>query len=218
VSFRLSEYHLPDGTSLTIRQADTRNLPGIRHDHNDDDGPIWLELERLTRKEPPARPESIADWIAVPGDPAKAPDVRSERLITVSAAEKDAALAAGDVRADDVLETPRKRGDAEIAPPQYDLRLRLEDRPELAEQINQWIAGPWSEWSTLEVPRRRTISLYQAFYKVFQLLEVGGAESPIEVIWGISRAFPSAVSFLGRLSRMVLLASGKSFPPLKFFS
>ena len=44
VSFRLSEFHLPDGTSFTIRQTDTRNLPGIRHDHNDDDGPIWLEF------------------------------------------------------------------------------------------------------------------------------------------------------------------------------
>ncbi len=185
VSFRLSEYHLPDGTSFTIRQTDTRNLPGIRHDHNDDDGPIWLELERLTRKEPPARPDAIADWIVVSGDPAKAPEVRPERLVTVSEAEKDAALAAGDVRADDILEAPRKRGGAETAPPQYDLRLRLEDRPELAEQINQWIAGPWSEWSTVETPRRRTISLYQAFYKVFQLLEVGGAESSIEVIWGI---------------------------------
>jgi len=30
------------------------------------------------------------------------------------------------VRADDVLEAPRKRGDAETAPPQYDLRLRLD--------------------------------------------------------------------------------------------
>jgi very-short-patch-repair endonuclease len=185
VSFRLSEYHLPDGTCFTIRQTDTRNLPGIRHDHNDDDGPIWLELERLTRKEPPARHDVIADWIVVSGDPAKAPEVRPERLVTVSAAEKDAALAAGDVRADDILEAPRKRGEAETTPPQYDLRLRLEDRPELAEQINQWIAGPWSEWSTVEMPRRRTISLYQAFYKVFQLLEVGGTESSIEVIWGI---------------------------------
>lgn len=185
VSFRLSEYHLPDGTSFTVRQADTRNLPGVRHDHNDDDGPIWLELERLTRKEPPTRPEAIVDWVVVTGDPTKAPDVRSERLITVSAAEKDAALAAGEVRADDVLDAPRKRGQAETTTPQYDLRLRLEDRPELAEQINQWIAGPWSEWSALEIPRRRTISLYQSFYKVFQLLEVGGAESPIEVIWGI---------------------------------
>jgi very-short-patch-repair endonuclease/transcription elongation GreA/GreB family factor len=185
VSFRLSEYHLPDGTSFTIRQTDTRNLPGVRHDHNDDDGPIWLELERLTRKEPPARPDVIADWIVVSGDPAKAPEVRSERLVTVSAAEKHAALAAGDVRADDILQAPRKRGESETTPPQYDLRLRLEDRPELAEQINQWIAGQWSEWSTVETPRRRTISLYQAFYKVLQLLEVGGTESSIEVIWGI---------------------------------
>ena len=185
VSFRLSEYRLPDGTNFTVRQSDTRNLPGVRHDHNDDDGPIWLELERLTRNEPPARPESIADWLVVPGDPAKSPEVRSERLITVSASEKDAALATGDVRPDDILEAPRKRGEPETALPLYDLKLRLEDRPELSQQINHWIAGPWSEWSVLEIPRRRTIALYQAFYKVFQLLEVGGAESQIEVIWGI---------------------------------
>jgi very-short-patch-repair endonuclease len=185
VSFRLSEYRLPDGTNFTVRQSDTRNLPGVRHDHNDDDGPIWLELERLTRKEPPVRPEAIADWLVVSGDPAKSPEVRSERLITVSAVEKDAALASGNVRSDDILEAPRKRGEPETAPPQYDLKLRLDDHPELSQQISHWIAGPWSEWSALEIPRRRTISLYQAFYKVFQLLEVGGAESPIEVIWGI---------------------------------
>jgi hypothetical protein len=39
--------------------------------------------------------------------------------------------------------------------------------------------------STAELPRRRTIVLNQNLYKIFQLLEVGGSESPIEVMWGI---------------------------------
>ena len=67
----------------------------------------------------------------------------------------------------------------------FDLKLRLEDRPEIAAAINLWIAGPWTEWSTAELPRRRTIVLYQGLYKIFQLLEVGGTESPIELMWGI---------------------------------
>ncbi len=89
------------------------------------------------------------------------------------------------VRADDVLEAPRKRGEPADAPPRYDLKLQLEDRPEILEQIHRWIAGPWTEWSASELPRRRTISLYQRLYKIFQLREVGGAESSIEVVWGI---------------------------------
>jgi very-short-patch-repair endonuclease len=35
------------------------------------------------------------------------------------------------------------------------------------------------------LPRRRTIALYQQLYKVFQIVELGGNESPIEVIWGV---------------------------------
>ena len=179
VAFRLSEYHLPDGTTFTVAKNDTQNLPGVRHDHRDDEGPVWLEVERLVRRETPVPPETIAEWLVVPADPARSPEIRSERIVTVTAAERDAALAKGDVRADDVLEAPRKRGEPANAPRRYDLKLRLEDHPEIAEAINLWIAGPWTTWSTAELPRRRTIVLYQGLYKIFQLLEVGGSESPI---------------------------------------
>jgi hypothetical protein len=185
VAFRLSEYRLPDGTSFAVGKSDTQNLPGVRHDHRDEEGPVWLEVERLARKEPPVPPKDIADWVVVPGDPARSPEVRSERLLTVTAAERDLALERGDVRPDDVLEAPRKRGESDHAPPRFDLKLRLEDRPKVAAAINGWIAGPCTEWSTAELPRRRTISLYQVLYKIFQLLEAGGAESPIELMWGI---------------------------------
>jgi very-short-patch-repair endonuclease len=185
VAFRLSEYRLPDGSAFAVGKADTQNLPGVRHDQRDDEGPVWLEVERLARNEPPAPPKDIAEWIAVSADPARSPDIRSERLVTVTAAERDAAVAKGEVRVDDILEAPPKRGEPKDAPPRFDLKLRLEDRPEVAAEINKWIAGPWTNWSTAELPRRRTIALYQVLYKVFQLLEVGGAESPIELMWGV---------------------------------
>src|SRR5580704_2933741 len=154
VAFRLSEYRLPDGTTFAVAKSDTQNLPGIRHDHRDDEGPVWLEVERLARKEPPAPPADIVEWVIVPADPARSPEARAEQLITVTAAERDAALAKGDVRPDDVLDAPRKRGEPENAPPRYDLKFRLEDRPEIATAITVWTADPWTEWSTVELPRR----------------------------------------------------------------
>jgi hypothetical protein len=117
--------------------------------------------------------------------PARSPEVRSERLVTVSGAERDAALARGDVRPDDVLEALPTRDESDRAPLSFDLKLRLEDHPEIVAAINRWIADAWTEWATAELPRRRTIALYQVLYKIFQLLEVGGADSPIELMWGI---------------------------------
>src|SRR5437763_10628060 len=81
-AFRLSEYRLPDGTTFAVGKNDTQNLPGVRHDHRDDEGAVWLEVERLARKEPPAPPEDIAEWIALSADPARQPEVRNERLVT----------------------------------------------------------------------------------------------------------------------------------------
>ena len=185
VAFRLSEYRLPDNTTFVVARSDTQNLPGVRHDHRDDEGPVWLEVERLIRKEPPSPPKDIGEWFVVAADPGRSPDIRSERFVTVTAAERDTALAKGSVRPEDVLEAPRKRGDRADTPPRYDLKLRLEDHPETSNAIARWIAGPWTEWSIAEVPRRKTITLYQGLYKIFQLLEVGGTESPIELTWGI---------------------------------
>jgi very-short-patch-repair endonuclease/transcription elongation GreA/GreB family factor len=185
VAFRLSEYRLPDGTAFAIGEPDTRNLPGIHHDVREEDGAVWLEVMRLPRNEPPPPSPEITEWIAVSSDPARLPEARSRRIVTVNAVERDRALASGDVRPGDIMPAPRKRGEPPDAPAHYDLTLRLEDRPEVAVAIESWIAGPWSAWATEELPRRRTIALYQRLYKIFQMVEVGGNESPVEVIWGI---------------------------------
>ena len=42
VAFRLSEYRLPDGSTFAITNAETHNLPGLRHDQRDDEGSVWL--------------------------------------------------------------------------------------------------------------------------------------------------------------------------------
>jgi hypothetical protein len=63
VALRLSEYRLPDDSTFAVAEDDTRDLPGVSHDLHDEEGPIWLEVMRLARKEPPHPPPEIADWI-----------------------------------------------------------------------------------------------------------------------------------------------------------
>jgi hypothetical protein len=185
VAFRLSEYHLPDGTNYAVHEVATRNLPGVHHDLREDEGSVWLEVERLARREPPTPSPEIAEWILISADPARLPEARPQRILTVTAAERNTALAKGELRPEDIVEAPRRRDAPPDAPSLFDLTLRLEDRPAIASAIERWISGPWTLWATEELPRRRTIALYQQCYKVFQLVEAGGAESPIELVWGV---------------------------------
>jgi very-short-patch-repair endonuclease len=185
VVFQLSDYRLPDGTAFAINGPEHRDLPGVRFDVRDDEGPVWLEVARLARQEPPSPPAEIADWIVPSPDPALPPRSRSRRLVTVNAAERDLALANGEVRSDDVIETSHKGDGTADAPTWFELTLRLEHRHEIADKVANWVAGTWSKWATDELRRRGTIAIYQQLYKLLQVLEVGGYESPIELIWGI---------------------------------
>jgi very-short-patch-repair endonuclease len=185
VVLQLSDYRLPDGTAFAFTGAEHRDLPGVRLGARDDEGPVWLEVARLARQEPPSPPAEIADWLLSSSDPASPPRSRSRRLVTTDAAGRDLAVANGEARPEDVAETSSKTDGPTDAPPSFELTLRLDQRPEIAAKIAEWIAGPWSKWATDEQRRRGTIAIYQQLYKLFQLIEVGGYESPIELIWGI---------------------------------
>jgi AAA domain len=118
-------------------------------------------------------------------EPAQAPEIKEQRIVTVSAAQRDTALARKLVRPEDILPSPRRSDELAHAPPRFDLKLRLADRANVKLAIDKWIAETRSEWSIEEIPRRKTISLYQRLYKLFQLLQIGSAEGAIEVIWGV---------------------------------
>ena len=69
--------------------------------------------------------------------------------------------------------------------PQWDVRLRLEDRPEISDEADRWIELSWLPWAIAERPVRKTLSLYQRFFEVGQLAEMGGGDKPFELVWGI---------------------------------
>jgi len=179
-TFRLSEYRLANGQTFTFHEHEFHALPGITHDLTDDDGAIWLSAERLKRNDPPAPPDGVAPWIELSPDPDRAPVTRDHVLITVPKAECDEIVASGRARAEDCAESF-----AVDAKGQFDIRLRLEDWPEIAIEIEGYISQSWLPWSVAERPRRRSIALYQKLFEVAQLSEMGGAEQAIELVWGI---------------------------------
>ncbi|MBU6457755.1 MAG: hypothetical protein KGQ48_09465, partial [Bradyrhizobium sp.] len=74
VAFRLSEYRLPDGSTFAVTKIDTQGLPSVRHDNHDEDGPVWLEAERLSRREPPVPAIELSEWMVLSADPNRPPE------------------------------------------------------------------------------------------------------------------------------------------------
>ena len=82
VALELSDYRLPDGSAFAFTSPEHRDLPGVRLSARDDEGPIWLEVARLARQEPPSPPAEIADWIVLSSDPAAPLSAGQERPST----------------------------------------------------------------------------------------------------------------------------------------
>ncbi len=179
-AFRLGEFRLSNGQTYHFHQNEFHALPGVRHDQADDEGPIWLTVERLKRRNPPKPPERLTDWIELLADPGCAPTIREFVLATVNATERDGLLADKKIRPEDCEPAFGAEGKGK-----YDIRYRLEDHPEIAAEAEVYLAGPWLSWANEESPRRRAIALYQGLFEVTQLAELGGPEQPIELVWGI---------------------------------
>jgi hypothetical protein len=182
-AFKLSEYRLANGQTFVFHQHELHALPGITHDLTDDDGAVWLCVERLKRNDPPKPSDTLAPWLELSTDPERTPSVRDHMLMTVSKPECDELVAAGQARAEDCAESLSLD-----AKGQFDVRLRLEDRPQIAQDAEQYVTLSWLPWSVGERPRRRSIALYQKLFEVVQLSELGGAEQAIELVWGIGLA------------------------------
>ncbi len=179
-AFKLSEYRLGNGQTFVFHQHELHALPGVKHDLTDEDGAVWLCAERLKRNDPPTPSDTLAPWLDLSPDPDRTPLVRDHLLKTVSKPECAELIASGKARIEDCAGSL-----SADAKGQFDVRLRLEDRPEIAREAEQYLSLSWLPWSVGERPRRRSIALYQKLFEVVQLSELGGAEQAIELVWGI---------------------------------
>ncbi len=183
VAFRLADYRLPGGTTLTLRSAEIEGLPGVATDLGDGDAPAWLAVERLARIPPPPPPDALRAWLPDIADPAAPPVPLPEILHTVSAAARAALIAADRAAEEDFAPVPAREGAEGHG--DHDLRLRFADQPGLADALDAYRAGPWADWAAEEPPRRRTVALYGQLYRLQQALELGGGEGAVEAVWGI---------------------------------
>jgi very-short-patch-repair endonuclease len=178
--FKLAEYRLANGQVYQFHQHEFHALPGVKHDQTDDDGPVWLTMERLKRRNPPAPTATLSAWLDITPDPERTPILREFLLNTVSGPERDALLKDGKVRPEDCQAAfgPGSEG-------KFDVRFRIEDHPDVSAEADRYLAGEWLSWSNEERPRRRSIALYQRLFEAAQLVELGGPEQAIELVWGL---------------------------------
>lgn len=131
--FALSEYH-----NVFYYEPDLKGQVGVHHDLDDEDGPIWLKIERLKRIDPPAVPESIREWLAVSRDPARVPVLEPVRVQTMPKEEADKLVARGVVANDDIQPT-LKTGQPKAY---FDVVMRMERFKEVLRSHGKWNKEP----------------------------------------------------------------------------
>jgi very-short-patch-repair endonuclease len=168
--------------TLSFYEHELRGRAGIHHDVSDDEGSIWLKIDRLLRQNPPTPDDALRPWITVSRDPKKSPEVAPSIIQSIDRTKADQLIASQAIVAADVMK-PRGTDIAVV-----DVRLRLDRSPEIRRAIEEYIEGPWTQWATQEIPRRETIKIYDKFFNVIQSIETAGVDNPLEMVFGVGFA------------------------------
>ena len=176
----VADHRSGDDARLVLHQRELDDLPGIILDSLDDDGPVWLRVERLHKLEPPTVDPDLAVWIDVSTDPERPPSIHESVMVTVDGAEKDRLIEAKQARAADLepaIKPDRRHYNI------FNVRLRLADYPGLASRLDAYVAGPWTRWAQAEKPRRRTMAIHA---RLSDMSPAGDPADPSdEIVWGI---------------------------------
>ena len=178
---RVSDHRLAGGHRFVFQQHELEDLPGVSCNTFDAHGPIWLAVERLLPADPPAVDTDLAMWIDVSPDPDRRPLVRQRVTITVQTAEKDRLIAAAQARTEHCAPASGQPASAGL----WSLRLHLEQRPDVVERLDRYLAGSWAAWAAAERPRRRTIALYHKLHDMARATAPGHNEASCEIVWGV---------------------------------
>ena len=67
-------------------------------------------------------------------------------------------------------------------------RERIEDHPEVRELFDWYVEYQWEPWAAAERPRRKTVARYNQLFSLQQAISSEGADTPLELAWGIGYA------------------------------
>ncbi len=147
--------------------AELQGLPGVALDVGRDDDPIWLRVDRLPKKAPPAPEDAeLSVWLTYRDDPKSEPRLKSEVTGAVL-------VEAGLIPAEDA--------------PEHVSFEHFAEREDVELLFEYWLKNTWASWVETETPRRETIALYNALFMLRQQLE-GVSDIPLELTCGIGFA------------------------------
>ncbi|MCC5611849.1 AAA family ATPase [Nostoc sp. CHAB 5834] len=66
--------------------------------------------------------------------------------------------------------------------------ISIEQHPEVVALFDWYLEYQWAPWVAAEKPRRKSISLYNKLFQLYQVLSSDGAENPVELVWGLGMA------------------------------
>ena len=171
-------------------ENDMARLPGL--DLNPDPE-NWLVLERLRATETPLPQLMLAEWLEGRiDDPDKSPSYKSVNVREVDIEEASDLCEAEILDIDDVHAITAETGEAGSGGAQVPYRvkiiLRIELLPEIHAALESWRENTWQPWAADERPVRKSIKLYNALFKLYNMLHGGIATTPPEIVWGIGIA------------------------------
>ena len=115
--------------------------------------------------------------------------LRLPRLQEIAAPEPDEVLRPWMTLPKSPEKTPELKGEVIILEAKREVaRERIEDHPEVRELFDWYVEFHWEPWAAAERPRRKTIARYNQLFSLQQAISSEGAETPLELAWGIGCA------------------------------
>jgi len=115
--------------------------------------------------------------------------LRLPRLQEITAPEPDEVLRPWVTLPKSPEKTPELRGEVIVLEGKREVaRERIQDHPEVRELFDWYVEYQWEQWAAAERPRRRTIARYSQLFSLQQAIASEGAETPLELAWGIGHA------------------------------
>ena len=115
--------------------------------------------------------------------------LRLPRLQEIAAPEPDEVLRPWATLPKSPEKTPELKSEIIILEGKREVaRERIEDHPEVRDLFDWYVEYQWEPWAAAERPRRKTISRYNHLFSLQQAISSEGADTPLELAWGIGYA------------------------------
>lgn len=115
--------------------------------------------------------------------------LRLPRLQEIAAPEPDEILKPWLTLPKSPEKTPELKSEISILEGKREVsRESIDNHPEVRELFDWYVEYQWAPWASAERPRRKTIARYNQLFSLQQAISSEGADTPLELAWGIGYA------------------------------